>query len=107
MARGEQLLVTSFTATGYAAIHGRFADSVASGVIPIDNWLACRRFFGRRAIRLGLIVETELWPELLYQARRRGIRLLLINARLSARSLGTSGMLRRVLSRTLGYFDRS
>ncbi len=104
--RGEPVLFTSFTATGYRAIEKSFGDSLTSGVIPIDNWLHCRRFFRRHDIRLGLIMETELWPELLYQARRRGVTLLQINARLSRKSLETSALVRAVLRRTLGYFDR-
>ena len=104
--RGEKVLLTSFTATGYHAIHQHFADRVTSGIVPFDNWLACRLFFRGRSIRLGLIVETELWPELLYQARRHDISLLLINARLSAKSLDTTGLLRRILARTLACFDR-
>jgi 3-deoxy-D-manno-octulosonic-acid transferase len=51
-------------------------------------------------------METELWPELLYQARRRGLNLLLLNARLSRKSLDTSGFVRRLLKSTLGYFTR-
>ncbi len=104
--RGEAVLFTSFTASGYRAIRQRFGDSLASGVIPIDQWLHCRLFFRRHPIKLGLIMETELWPELLYQARRRGIPLLQINARLSRKSLETGPLVRAILKRTLGYFER-
>ncbi len=104
--QGESILFTSFTATGYRAIRKQFPDSVAAGVIPFDNWWHCRRFFARHSIKLGLVMETELWPELLYQARRRGMNLLLLNARLSRKSLDTSGFVRRLLKTTLGYFTR-
>ena len=102
---GEKLLFTSFTATGYRAIRKHFAERVSSGVIPVDNPASCALFFRRQSIRLGLVMETELWPELLYQARRRNIRLVLINARLSDRSLQTTGMVRRLLRSTLDCFD--
>lgn len=104
--QGESIIFTSFTATGYRAIRKQFPDSVAAGVIPFDNWWHCRRFFARHSIKLGLVMETELWPELLYQARRRGMNLLLLNARLSRKSLDTSGFVRRLLKSTLGYFTR-
>ncbi len=102
--QGEAVLFTSFTATGYQAIRHQFSDSVASGVIPIDNSWHCRRFFHRQRIKLGLLMETELWPELLYQARRHQIELILVNARLSRKSLDAGDFIRGLLTRTLGYF---
>ncbi|MCP4187657.1 MAG: hypothetical protein GY763_08670 [Gammaproteobacteria bacterium] len=106
MQQGEKILFTSFTATGYQVIQHDFADSVSSGVIPFEHRRDCRRFFRQHKIKLGLIVETELWPELLYQARKQNIRLLLINARLSHKSLQAGKYVRGLLSTTLGYFER-
>ena len=103
--RGENILFTSFTATGYKAIRRQFGDTVNGGVIPFDNVWHCRDFFKRHRITLGLIMETELWPELLYQARRAGVELLQVNARLSQKSLQTRGFVRRLLTATLGYFS--
>ena len=103
---GESILFTSFTATGYRAIRKQFPGSVTAGVIPFDNWWHCRRFFERQPIKLGLVMETELWPELLYQARRQGVNLLLLNARLSNKSLDAQGFVRHLLQTTLGYFSR-
>jgi len=104
--QGESVLFTSFTATGYQAILQEFADSVSSGVIPFDQCWHCRRFFSRHRIKLGLVMETELWPELLYQARRQNLPLLLVNARLSRKSLDAGGFVRGLLTTTLGYFNR-
>jgi 3-deoxy-D-manno-octulosonic-acid transferase len=106
MQQGEKVLFTSFTATGYQAIQHKFADSVCSGVIPFDNRWHCRRFFHRHNIKLGLVMETELWPELLYQARKQDIPLLLVSARLSPKSLDTGKFVGALLSTTLGYFTR-
>ena len=104
MQQGEKILFTSFTATGYAAIQHSFADSVCSAVIPFDNCWHCRRFIHLHHIKLGLVMETELWPELLYQAQKQDIPLLLVSARLSRKSLDAGGFVRGLLSTTLGYF---
>ena len=104
--RGHKILFTSFTASGFQAIQRDLADSVRSTVIPIDCYWHCRRFFTRNNIKLGLIMETELWPELLYQARDHDIELLLVNARLSTRSLETNRFVRSLLAHTLGYFSQ-
>jgi 3-deoxy-D-manno-octulosonic-acid transferase len=106
MERGQNILFTSFTATGYQAIQREFADSVCSTVIPIDCFWHCRQFFARHNIKLGVIMETELWPELLYQARRQDIELLLVNARLSKKSLKANKFVRSLLTDTLGYFSQ-
>lgn len=105
MQQGENILFTSFTATGYKSIQQGFADSVCSGVIPFDDCWHCRRFFRRHNLKLGLIMETELWPELLYQARNQGIPLLLVSARLSPKSLNAGKFVTALLSTTLGYFS--
>ncbi|MCP4469332.1 MAG: hypothetical protein GY815_01380 [Gammaproteobacteria bacterium] len=104
MERGEKILFTSFTATGYQAIQQNFAETVRSSVIPVENSWHCRRFFKRHNIKLGLVMETELWPELLYQGRRQGVTLILVNARLSRKSLRAGKFVRALLSRALGYF---
>jgi 3-deoxy-D-manno-octulosonic-acid transferase len=104
MESGERILFTSFTATGYQAIQREFADSVRIAVIPIDCYWHCRQFYTRHNIKLGVIMETELWPELLYQARRQDIDLLLVNARLSKKSLQSNKFVRGLLTDTLAYF---
>ena len=103
---GEKLLFTSFTATGYQAIQKNFAERVHGAVIPFDFYYCCRRFFDHHRIKLALIMETELWPELLYQARGRDIPLLQINARLSAKSSDAPAFVRRWLKTALGYFSK-
>ncbi len=106
LSRGERVLFTTFTATGFKAVRQGFADSVNSGIIPIDFSWQCNRFLSQHQIRLGLIMETELWPELLYQARRRQIPLLLVNARLSRKTLNANRFVLKLLGFTLGCFDR-
>ncbi len=99
------VLVTTFTATGYRTARQLLPQSVLVRVLPIDFLPLSRRFFRRHRCRLGLIAETELWPETLYQARRAGTRLLQINARLTDKSLRVSPVWKPVLARSLSLFD--
>ena len=103
-ARGETLLFTSFTATGYRAIERQFGDAVARRVIPLDFAPFARRFIAQQKPRLGLIMETELWPELLYAAARARVPLLMVNARLSPKTTARGPRVRAWLATTLGYF---
>ena len=96
---GKSLLITSFTASGLATIKKNFGDRVISSVIPIDSPGPCERFFDHFTITHGLILETELWPQLLRTARLRDIPVVLANARLSAKTYGNR-LVRSILSGT-------
>jgi len=99
------LLVTTFTASGFQHAGRVLSKKVRIAVLPIDLLPISRRFMRHSRIKLALIAETELWPETLYQASRQGIPLIQINARLSNKSLNTSGWTNRLLKQTLSYFD--
>lgn len=83
LARGETILLSTLTASG--AVRGRelFGDTVEHRYLALDNALAVRAWLERAQPRLGLIMETEIWPELFWCCRGRDIPLLMINARIS------------------------
>jgi len=103
--QGETILFTSFTASGYKTIRRNFADRVESCVIPVDFVWFCRHFFRRYRIKLCLLMETELWPELLYQAVRNNLPIIQLNARLSRKSLEAPIFIRYLLRRTMEYIS--
>jgi 3-deoxy-D-manno-octulosonic-acid transferase len=80
------IVLTHMTATGREAGRALFADRVTQAWLPYDLPFAMRRFLARFRPRAGLLVETELWPNLAAAAGGAGVPLLLINARLSERS---------------------
>lgn len=80
------LLVTTTTPTGSQQLLSRVGDRVAHCYLPYDLPGAVRRFLRRQRPRLGIIMETELWPNLYAAADAANIPLLLANARLSTRS---------------------
>jgi len=99
------LLVTTFTPTGLLHAQRVFSQDIQIRALPIDLQPVSRRFIRRANIKLALIAETELWPETLFQLKSEAIPLLQINARLSEKSLKTTGWRRKILRLTLGYFD--
>ncbi|HEX6827918.1 MAG TPA: lipid IV(A) 3-deoxy-D-manno-octulosonic acid transferase, partial [Burkholderiales bacterium] len=80
------ILLTHMTPTGRAIGEELFADAVARCYLPYDYPRAVRRFLDHFRPRLGIIVETELWPNLILEARARGVPLFLVSARLSEKS---------------------
>ncbi len=81
-----QILITTMTPTGAQRVQARFGDKVSHRYVPYDLPGVVRRFFKKVTPRLGLIVETELWPNLIHYAAKEQVPLFLINARLSDRS---------------------
>jgi 3-deoxy-D-manno-octulosonic-acid transferase len=81
------LILTTATPTGRARAQALFGDTIAVRFLPYDTPGSMRRFLSRVRPRLAIIMETELWPNLFDQCRRRGVPLLLANARLSVKSV--------------------
>jgi 3-deoxy-D-manno-octulosonic-acid transferase len=80
------MTVTCMTPTGSEQIRKQFADGVGHAYLPYDlPWLQ-RRFLRRLQPRICIIMETELWPNLIAECRSAGVPTVLANARLSARS---------------------
>jgi 3-deoxy-D-manno-octulosonic-acid transferase len=81
------VLVTTFTPTGAARARALFGGASEVRFLPFDLPGAVRRFLDRTRPRLAVIMETELWPNLYRQCRRRRIPLIIASARLSRRSI--------------------
>jgi len=88
MARYPQMpiTVTCMTPTGSERIRALFGDSVQHCYLPYDLPWAAARFLDRLRPQLAVVMETELWPNHIHQCARRGIPVVLANARLSERS---------------------
>ena len=82
-----RLLLTHGTATGREEGRGLLRPGDVQVWQPWDGPAAVNRFFNHFKPRLGLLMETEIWPNLVAEAKARGMPLVLVNARLSAKSL--------------------
>jgi 3-deoxy-D-manno-octulosonic-acid transferase len=81
-----QILITTVTPTGAQRVKQRFGDSVRHLYLPYDLPNAVNSFILRVKPKFLLIMETELWPNLYHACVKRGIPVVLVNARLSQRS---------------------
>ncbi|MDP2256690.1 MAG: 3-deoxy-D-manno-octulosonic acid transferase [Polaromonas sp.] len=82
-----RLLLTHGTATGRAEGASLLQPGDVQVWQPWDSPAAVKRFFSHFRPRLGLLMETELWPNLLAEAQTLGMPLVLVNGRLSEQSL--------------------
>lgn len=82
----HQILLSHTTPTGREASEQLFADRVMRVYLPYDLPFAVSRFLTHFQPKIGLLMETELWFNLIASCKKRDIPLLLLNARLSERS---------------------
>ncbi|HRL22287.1 3-deoxy-D-manno-octulosonic acid transferase [Alcaligenes sp. SDU_A2] len=93
--QGETVLLTHMTVTGRAEGANAFAADIEQGRV-IQQWLpydfpgAVRRFLAHYRPCAGVLIEREVWPNLLAAARRQGIPMMLASARFSEHALATS-----------------
>ena len=96
-----RLLVTTITPTGSERVRALWKDEVEHVYLPYDLPGAVGRFLDHYRPSAALIMETELWPNLLFGCRDRSIPSYILNARLSARSLRGYQVLAPLVGRAL------
>jgi 3-deoxy-D-manno-octulosonic-acid transferase len=96
------ILATTFSPSGVSLLAG--LDGVLHRFVPLDDRRYSARFLDRWRPDLGVVIEADIWPNLLWEADRRGIPLALSSARISSRSLARWQRLGRALAR--GVFPR-
>jgi 3-deoxy-D-manno-octulosonic-acid transferase len=82
----SEVLVTCMTPTGSARIRAVLGDSVHHVYLPYDLPAGAARFLDHFQPKIGVVMETEIWPNLYRQCRQRGIPLAIVNGRLSEKS---------------------
>ncbi len=98
-------LVTTMTPAGDRQAQQRLGAKVAHCYAPYDFPFAVRAFFRAAQPKLLVLVETELWPNLISEAWRRDVPVLVINARLSERSARAYARAPKLTRAMLGQLD--
>jgi 3-deoxy-D-manno-octulosonic-acid transferase len=99
------VLVTSGTVTSAALLGQRLPQRVLHQFVPLDTPGAVARFLDHWRPDAGLFIESDLWPNLILGAHARGVKLALVNARISARSAERWMWARRSVTVLLSAFD--
>jgi 3-deoxy-D-manno-octulosonic-acid transferase len=82
----HRILLTHMTPTGRATGVALFGDNVTRCYLPYDYPRAVARFLDHYKPSVGVLMETEIWPNLVHACQARGTPLYLVNARLSEKS---------------------
>ncbi len=103
---GLRLLLTHGTATGREAGRKLLRDGDVQAWLPYDTPGGVRRFLRRHRPLAGVVMETEVWPNLLHAAQAAGVPMVLANARLSERSRVKGQRLAALLHPALSAFAK-
>lgn len=99
------ILITTTTPTGAERVKHTFGKRVQHAYLPYDMPFAIRGFLKHCRPRLALIMETEIWPNLMQHLVKQGIPSILTNARLSARAFNRYGWAHGLIYPPIASFD--
>lgn len=106
-----RILLTCMTPTGRATAEELYGDDAEIAFLPYDYPGAVRRFLAHFRPKYGLLMETELWPNLLHLCADSGVPVYLANARLSQKSLNgylkVAALVRPAVARLAGVLAQS
>jgi 3-deoxy-D-manno-octulosonic-acid transferase len=101
-----RLFLSTTTLTGQQLARRSVPDVDAVFYFPFDWTFTARRTLNVVNPRLFVMMETEIWPNLLRECKRRGIKTLMVNGRISYRSFPRYRMIRPFIKRVLADIDR-
>lgn len=103
---GYRLVVSTTTRTGQELAQTIFAEKADAIVyFPFDFKFSVRRAIKKYKPSLVLLMETEIWPRFIREAKRSGARVAIVSGRLSKRSFGRYARIRPFISRVLKNVD--
>jgi len=103
--RGLTILLTSGTVTSAEIAASRLPAGAIHQYLPVDTPGAARRFIAHWRPNVALFAESELWPNLILTAKAAGVKLAIVNGRMSERSAKSWQRLPKSIARVLGAFD--
>lgn len=102
----HRLIVSTVTRTGQALAKNIFADKAdCIFYVPFDFRFSVRRALRKFEPRVLLLMETEIWFNLIRESHKAKTRIAIVNGRLSERSLDRYTKIKKFMKRILGYLD--
>jgi 3-deoxy-D-manno-octulosonic-acid transferase len=99
------IIVTTMTPAGREAARSRIPDAAAWTLAPFDSPLTVRTFLEGAKPSLLIVTETELWPNFFFEARAAGVKVAIINGRITERSAARYAKLRSLFGSAIECTD--
>lgn len=106
LSRNFKVIITTMTPTGSKQILSTFGDKVQHCYVPYDFPIILQRFLNKIKVKAVLILETEIWPNMIAIAKEQNCKLFLINGRISDKSISSYKKFRFFFKNCLNQFDR-
>ncbi len=100
-----RFVISTTTSTGQELARSKCDELTKVIYCPVDSYFAVRRTMNLLNAKKLIILETELWPNMIFQAKKRGMQLVLINSRLSDHSVKGYRRLKAFFRPMLMQFD--
>lgn len=102
-----ELVFTVKTLQGLEIARSELKDEVNFLVpLPLDFWWSIRRITNRINPMIFVLVETDIWPGLVYALHKRGVKIILVNGRISPKTYISYKRFSFIARRILGQFDK-
>lgn len=101
-----RIFLSTTTLTGQQIARRRVTDADAVFYFPFDWVFSVRRTLALVKPKLFIMIESEIWPNLLRECTRRGVRTMVVNGRISDRSFRRYRLVRPFFRTVLGHVDR-
>jgi 3-deoxy-D-manno-octulosonic-acid transferase len=105
MRPGTSMVITTTTITGQTQARRLYPEATVT-YFPFDFSFAVNRFLDHHPSQVFVTMETEIWPNVTRLAKRRGLRIVLANGRISDRSFPRYRAMRGLMRRVLAMYDR-
>jgi 3-deoxy-D-manno-octulosonic-acid transferase len=99
------VLMTSGTVTSAKMLADRMPPGTLHQFVPIDTPGATKRFLDHWRPQAGLFVDSDIWPNLILNAHARGVKLALINARMTERSFRAWRRAKKTAAEIMSCYD--
>ncbi len=100
-----KFLLTTTTAAGYEVAQKMTSEEEAVSFFPIDLTWCLRRFIRDVRPSAVVILETEIWPNLIYELSDRGIPAFIVNGRISDKAIGSYRKIRFFMKDVLSFLS--
>ena len=111
LAGGEHLVISTNTTTGLKILQQANLNNTSAVFLPLDYACLAKKFINVFSPKLCLVLETELWPNILLAAIKKKIPIVIINGRISNKTLNAPTFLKQnymlILKNTLHIFASS
>jgi 3-deoxy-D-manno-octulosonic-acid transferase len=105
--KGEfEILVTSTTPTGLEIARKKLSDLCYVRPSPFDLTISVKRFFDNFKPNILILIEAELWPSLLTEAKKRNVPVIVANTRFGRRTEFFSRLMKFIISRIINKVDK-